>query len=524
MNAVTASTAPVASAGRFPKPVVIALAGAFVANLSGQFATSQLADIQGAVGASADEISWITTAYTMASFAGIIVSPVLLRTLGLRRYFTGSAVLFALLAWAGAFAESLPSLLLARTLQGFAGGAFGPIAFGAVFVLCKGPRLAWGVAWLAFVLLVSVNAGPVMAGPLEYAFGWRGLFLAQAWMVIALAWLGWRGMPASPLNRDGLKSHWPAATLLVIATASAALVLSQGARRFWLENPVIAWSLSLSIGAALGFALLQRYAPVRIIDTRKLFERGFGIPILLNLIFRASFAATVYLLPLLLAQAQGYRPLQISQLLWWCLLPQIAAFPLVWQLLHRVDARVPMVGGLLLVVLGLALAAVSSNAVAGEQLRASLVLLGVGQMLFLVSALLAGALPLKAEDGPTATIAFNLTTIGGTTLGTGLLTHFAVEREKFHSSVLVEHVNWLTAGTNDRIAALTHVWSSRLAEDPATGAALTQLAGAVRREAWLLAANDAFALLALVIVLALLLIAFLGPIAPLPRSVEGDPS
>ena len=108
---------------------------------------------QGSFGASADEASWVGTIYTIAAVAGIILSPMLLKTLGLRRYFVASAVLFAACAWLCAIATSLPTLLVVRAFHGLPGGAFGPIAFAAVFVFCNGTRLAWGLSLLAFVLL-----------------------------------------------------------------------------------------------------------------------------------------------------------------------------------------------------------------------------------------------------------------------------------------------------------------------------------------------------------------------------------
>lgn len=520
MNTIAGPTAACATPP-IPKPAVVALLGAFVVNLTGQFASTNLADIQGGIGASADEASWLTTVYTIASFAGVILSPVALRGFGLRRYFIVNAALLAVCAGVGAFAGDLATLLFARSVQGLAAGAFGPMAFAAIFILCKGRQLAWGIAWLAFVLLVSVNAGPTLSAHVEDVLGWRGLYVVQLWTGVALLWVGRMALPKAPFNRDALKSHWPATALLVVATGATALAISQGTRRFWLESPTIAWSISIALGAWIGFAIVQRLGTPRILDTGKLVERAFGLPILLNLIFRASFAATVYLVPLLLAQTQGYRPLQTAQALWWCLLPQVAAFPLAWGLAYRLDGRLPILAGLLLVALGIGLAAQSSSAVAGIQLRASLVLIGIGQMLFLVPTLLAGALPLKPQDGPTATIAFNLTTIGGTTLGTGLLSHLTVERQKLHSNVLVEHVSWLDSAVTDRIAALISVTSSRLADDAANQAAVLQLGALVRREAWLLAVNDAFALLAIVMAGVGVAVAFMNPVPPLSRLTQG---
>lgn len=519
----TATAARTASTTAFGFIVPTALAGAFFANLTNQFTSAHLADIQGGLGVSADEASWITTIYTMTSFIGIVLSPVLVRAFGLRRYFAGAALVFAATAWA-AFASTLPAMLVARAIQGIAGGSFGPIAFVAIFALWKGPRVTGGLALLASVLLLPANAGPILAAPIEAAFGWRALFLAQSIIAVGLLGAGLAWMPVAPVNRDAFRTHWPAVTLLALGLASLVLVLSQGTRRFWFEDNLIAIAASVSIGAWLGFAVLHRYSPTRILDIGLLLRREFGLPILLNLIFRASFAVTVYLIPLLLALTQGYRPLETAHLLWWCLLPQVIAFPLAWHLLTRIDGRKVMFAGLLLCAVGTLLAASSTSQAAGEQLHASLVLLGIGQMFFLVPALLSGASTLGPADGPTATVAFNATTLGGTTLGTGLVSHFTTQREKFHSSVLVEQVSSLHASVSDRLSSLGGLLNARLGEQEDNLApAIAQVASAARREAWVLSINDAFLLVGAGLLASLCLVAFMRPSHVRP-SLAGEAS
>jgi MFS transporter, DHA2 family, multidrug resistance protein len=135
-------------------------------------------------------------------------------------------------------------------------------------------------------------------------------------------------------------------------------------------------------------------------------------------VFRASFATTVYLLPLLLAASRADGRSE----LWWLLLPQIVAFPLVWSWLQRVDHRVPMAVGLVSIAAGIGAAGLATLLLPG------LLLIGIGQVLFLVPALMTGASSLKPEHGPTATIVFNMTTVGGTTLGVGLLSTWVSAR------------------------------------------------------------------------------------------------
>lgn len=520
MNATVATSAnATVQAPRAELMLLTTLAGSFLANLTAQFASANLADIQGSLGASADEASWIGTVYTMASVAGILLSGPLAKALGLRRYFLGSASVLALTAWLATLADSLPPLLVLRALQGLAAGGFGPMAFLVVFMMFKGPRLPFALALLAFTLLVAVTAGPVLSAPIETAFGWRGLFVAQAWAAMLLLVLGTSFLPRAPLNWSGLKGDWAAIALLATAIAALMLFLSQGTRRFWLDSSMIVWSLAMSVGALLGFVLATWFSPTPVVRFAKLRDRRFSLPIALNLAFRASFAVTVYLVPQLLATTLGYRPLETASALLWGLVPQVLAFPLVWHLQHRLDSRTLMIAGFVLCGAGTVLAGFSTSQVGAEQVRLTLALFGAGQMFVLVPTLLIGATSLKPEDLPTGSLAFNLTTLAGTTLGVGLASNFVTEREKFHSNVLTEHVSTLSLSAGDRLAGLASTAADRISSDAlASAGALVRVASTVRREAWLLAINDAFVVIGLILAATAFIALLIGRSPPLPRA------
>jgi DHA2 family multidrug resistance protein len=228
---------------------------------------------------------------------------------------------------------------------------------------------------------------------------------------VPLIFAGLLWLPKTALNLKGHGGEWLALSLLAIATGSLVVLAGQGARRGWFDSGLMMSMAMLSLAAWIGFVIAHRLSPVRVLDGRKLLDRRFGIPIALNFVFRASFAATVYLLPLLLASSRADG----RSATWWLLLPQIAAFPLVWSWLQRVDHRVPMAIGLISIAAGIG--AVGFTTI----LPPALALIGIGQVLFLVPALMTGASSLKPEHGPTATIVFNMTTVGGTTLAVGLL-------------------------------------------------------------------------------------------------------
>jgi DHA2 family multidrug resistance protein len=507
------------------------LGGALLVSTSAQFIGANLGDIQGAMSATADEASWISTVYTVASMVGIIAAVALIRTIGLGRYLTINAALFALTAFACAFAPSLEAMVALRALQGLAAGGFGPVAFVTVFAVAGGPRIWFGLTLLAAVLLLPGTLGPVVSGFLEAGLGWQALFLIQAMigaglMLAALAWA-----PRPPINLDGLKIDWTAMALLSVGLGALLLVLSQGARRFWFDSPLIGWSTAAALAGLAGFIFLAWRSPLPMVNPRLMLTRKFGGPITLNLVFRAGFVLTAYLVPQFLTVVQGYRPIDLSRLFLWALIPQLIALPLCYQLMHWIDRRWVISVGLASCGLAAALMTGQTSLASAGQFQLSLALFGVAQVLVLVPALLTGAGALTPPDFPTGSLFFNGTTLGGTTLGVGLVSTLATEREKLHSNILTEGVSLYDPSVSDRIGGLAAAFGSRLSDDVlATARAVAITAQAARREAWVLALNDSALLVAVILGLSALGAAVIGRLPLLPRTPRsaapavGDPS
>jgi DHA2 family multidrug resistance protein len=511
----TVTEREVAAAGRLsPEQIrflAVGLTGSLLVSLSAQFPSSNIADLQGGLFSTPDEASWVVTVYAMASVVGVITSALFIRALSIGRYMVVSALVFATTALACATGPDLGVMIGLRAVQGFAAGGFGPAAFVAAFMVAGpgGPRLPFVVTLLALALLLPGTLGPVLSGFVEDSLGWQGLFLVQSGIGAALAFAAGLHVPDKDPDWSALKTDWTAVVLLSVALAALILVLSQGTRRFWFESDMIAWCTAAWLGAWAGFAFLTRFSPVPILAPRLLLTRKFGVPIGLNLAFRIALVLTAYLVPQFLALVHGYRPLEIAKLMLWAALPQLFVLPLAWRLMHLVDTRAVMALGLVLCAGAAALAIDSTALFAADQFRLTLVLFAVGQVLFLAPALVVGSSALKFPDLPTASVFFNLTTLGGTTLGVGLVSHFATEREKFHSSVLTENVSLYHALDADRVARLADGLANRLADDAgATAQAVSLLAGAARREAWVLSFADAF-----LVVAALLLVSAIGVVA-----------
>ena len=503
--------------------VTTGLAGSFLVNLSAQFVTTNIADLQGGIGATPDEASWISTVYTMASFAGIVVSGPLIKTFGLKRYLTANALVFSLAALACLLIAELDAIIAFRLIQGLAAGAFGPVAFISVFMVMGGRRLPLGLTLLGFVLLFPGTLGPTMSGYIEDSFGWQSFFFIQALIGATLAVAAMSVLPRQPVSWSGLKTDWIAILMLSAALGFLVVVLSQGTRRSWFDSDMIVWCTAACLSAWAGFIFLCRFSPLPIIAPRLLLARSFGIPIALNLVFRAGFVVTGYLVPLFLGTVQGYRPLEIAGLLGWAVIAQLAMLPVVWGLLQRFDSRSVMGLGLLLCGIGTALGIAGTGSSSGDQFQAMVIVFAVGQLFFLVPDLLIGAGSLTPPDLPTASLAFNMTTLGGTTLGTALVSHLVTEREKFHSNILTENLSLYDPGVSDRISGIAASLGSRFVDDAAAMARAVSLVGLnARKEAWVLAFNDGFLAVAVILTISAAGVFAIGKSPALRYSTKGE--
>ena len=121
-------------------------------------AIAALPQIQGQIGASGTEGTWISTGYLMAEIVMIPLTAWLTRVFGLRNFLIGNAILFSLFSVLCGISETLPQMVIGRLGQGFAGGAMIPTA--QVLVATRLPRHQMPIGMTMFGLIVLL--GPLL--------------------------------------------------------------------------------------------------------------------------------------------------------------------------------------------------------------------------------------------------------------------------------------------------------------------------------------------------------------------------
>ncbi|MGA3008369.1 MAG: EmrB/QacA family drug resistance transporter, partial [Opitutaceae bacterium] len=169
--------------------------------------------------------------------------------------------------------------------------------------------------------------------------------------------------------------------------------------------------------------------------------------------------------------------------------------------MKRIDSRWLIAYGLLMFGASCLLNTSMSADFAHDQLRWSLFVRALGQPFILVpvSALATAGLPASRAAG--ASGLFNMMRNLGGSIGIALLSALLTVRERFHSNRLGEAVNIYNPLTQERLSSLTQKFVAAGSDTYTAGQqAIAALDAIVRREATLMAFNDCFHVLGLVLI------------------------
>jgi DHA2 family multidrug resistance protein len=488
--------------------LVGAMLGAFMAVLDIQITNASLNDILGSLGSTLDEGSWVSTSYLVAEIIVIPLTGWLSDVFSARRYLLASAGLFLLFSLACAWSWNLTSLLVFRALQGFTGGALIPMAFNLVLKLLPPEKRGLGFALFGMTATFAPAIGPTIGGWLTDNYGWPSIFYLNlvpgALLLTAVAW----GLEPERPNLGWLRrGDWWGIGSMALGLGSLIIFLEEGNRKDWFNSPFI---ITMGVLAAVALSVcvvieLTRREPF--VNLRLLAQRNFGLGSVVGMAFGAGMYGATYLLPLYLAQVQGYNALQIGQTIMWSGLPQMLMMPLAVVLLRRFDARLLLTLGLVLFSGSSFMNAALTNLTGYDQLRWTQLVRACGMPLIIVPITTLATGRIAPSQAGSASALFNMFRNLGGSIGLALLATQLDLREKLHSVRLGDCVTAFDSAVGERLTALTQQLVARGVETVTAGReALAVLSGVVRREAYVTAYSDCFFILGTVLLSVVVLV------------------
>ena len=200
------------------------------------------------------DVVWVVNVYQIALVATLLPLGALGEIVGYKRIYLGGLVLFTIASLGCAMAWSLPSLLIARVLQGL--GASGLMSVNSALIRFVYPSrmLGRGYGYNAMIVGTAFTLGPTIASGI-LAFGtWPWLFAVNIPFGLVAMAIGMRMLPPTP--RAGHSFDFTGAALAAMCLGLVILGIGSAAHRAP-PGPVLA---ELVVGLALGLVLIRRHA------------------------------------------------------------------------------------------------------------------------------------------------------------------------------------------------------------------------------------------------------------------------
>lgn len=410
-----------------------------------------LPHMMGSLGATADQITWVLTAYIVMEAIFIPMSGYLAIRLGRRRLMLISITGFVIASALCGQAESLSEMVVFRLLQGAFGAAVIPLSQSIMVDSFPGDERGKAMALWGVGIMLGPILGPTLGGYITQHLEWRWVFYINvpigAINLLMIARL------VKPEKSHTQPFDWFGALLLALGIGSLQTMLDRGNQENWFESGMIVTLAIVSATGLIAFVLRSYSRTDSVLQLQLLKDRNLALASFMMAVFGMGLFGTIALQPLMLERLFDY-PAQTTGLV---MAPRGLASAVG---MFGVSRLINRLGAPRLVLVGLILAASGTWIMTRYNLDLSIgwfiwpsVLQGLGMgMIFVpLSTLVYETLPSSATDQGSAI--FNLARTVGSAMGISIAATVLTRMTQVNWNSLSGHINpysqqlqaWLSA-------------------------------------------------------------------------------
>jgi MFS transporter, DHA2 family, multidrug resistance protein len=412
--------------------------------------------MMGNLGATLDEISWVSTGYIIANVIVIPMSGWLSAYFGRKRYLTWSILLFVTASFFCGAATSLGGLVFWRVVQGVGGGALLSTAQATLFEAFPPEEIGIGQAMFGVGVMVGPTIGPTLGGFIVDNYNWPWIFYINVPLGILAALMTFTYVHDAEHQERSESVDVIGFLLLATCVGSLQFMLEKGERYDWFDSRLVT---ALAVTSVLSLVLLlwrELTIDEPIINFRVLKSRQLAAGVSIAAVLGLALFGSIFVLPIFLQSLHGLTANQTGLVILPGAIASAVTMAFVGKNLNRLDARMTVALGSAMFFAAMWMLARMTLASGPQETFWPLIIRGVGLGLIFVPLTAASMAELGVGELAQGTGMFNLTRQLGGSLGIAImatmLTRFTAQKK----SLLTEHLTTMDPATLGRLQQITH--------------------------------------------------------------------
>ncbi|NPD04571.1 DHA2 family efflux MFS transporter permease subunit [Nocardioides sp. zg-1308] len=388
--------------------------------------------------ATAAEVAWTMTGYTLALASVIPLTGWAADRFGTKRLYLLAVLLFTAGSVLCATATSLELLVLYRVLQGLGGGMLMPLGM-TILTRAAGPeRVGRVMAVLGIPMLLGPIFGPILGGALIDSASWHWIFLINLPIGIAAIVYAWIVLPKDSVEPSET-FDWLGMLLLSPGLAAFLYGISS------IPEEGTAMAARVLVPMVLGILLIAAFVPWALnrrnihplVELRLFKNRNMTVAVLAMMLFAIAFFGASLLFPLYFIQVRGEDALGAGLLLAPQGIGAMITMPIAGILADKIGPGKIVMTGITVITIGMAMFTQISADTSYTFILGALFIMGLGMGGTMMPIMTAALATLTAHNVARGSTLLNITQQVAASMGTALFSVILTNELKGKESVAV---------------------------------------------------------------------------------------
>ncbi len=330
------------------KVLIVVIVGTFMAAMDSSIVNVSIPPLMTFFQASVEDVEWVITSYMLGFAVFMPLTGWFRDRIGNKNLYLWSLAIFTMGSLLCGVAWNLPTLIIARLIQSFGGGAIMPTSMAIISEYFKQHERGKALGYWGVGVVIGPAIGPTIGGILTENFGWRSIFLINIPIGIFATIYSFkvikRDLPhllsKNPFDYRGFISFGSFLTLFLLAISFA--------ERVGFNSPWIILSLFVSLIFFALFVLIEMRCKNPLLDFQLFKNSNFTKCILITCVRSVGLFGSVFLMPVFFQHVLLKTETETGMLLFPSSLLLAFTMPFAGHLNDKYGPRLLSVAGLVL--------------------------------------------------------------------------------------------------------------------------------------------------------------------------------